>query len=125
MYGGGSIAITDNIYIEGIFTRYAYDGTVLSDVDEVEGTLSVYGLYGNYAVNINNTDEDFYKFGYKLDIDLGAIDLLKDVTLGIEYGKSWNAEEYQAVTLEKQVGNFIVGGNIGTKAQAINITYEF
>ncbi len=125
LYGGGSIAITDNIYIEGIFTRYAFDGTVLSDVDEVEGTLSVYGLYGNYAVNINNTDEDFYKFGYKLDIDLGAIDLLKDVTLGIEYGKSWNAEEYQAVTLEKQVGNFIVGGNIGTKAQAINITYEF
>ena len=37
LYGGGSIAITDNIYIEGIFTRYAYDGTVLSDVDEVEG----------------------------------------------------------------------------------------
>ena len=125
LYAGGNIDITDNISIEGIFTRFGYDGTVLSDIDEVEGTVSAYGLFGTYSVNINNTEEDFYKFGYKLHIHNGIVDLLDHIVVGIEYGKSWNLSEYQAVTLEKQVGKFTVGGNIGTKAQAINITYEF
>jgi len=71
-----------------------------------------------YHQDLENSNNTFISVVYSMPF-------ISTVGLSLEHGKTAGLEAYQAINISKELGKYVVGGQIGTEQSFIAISYNF
>ena len=117
LFAGVSHNFSDKIGVKAGYIKYKWD-KVYEDIDEAYVGMNMWDLDVTYYKDLDNSELDFINAIY-------TIPFIEKVGISLEYGKATGFDSYQALNISKQVGNYVLGGQIGTEETVIGISYNF
>jgi uncharacterized protein (TIGR02001 family) len=109
--------VNDNFKLSGGYIRYAWD-EVYDTIEEAYVGFSTYGVSLTYYQDIDNSDLDFVNA-------IVEIPFIKEFDVSLEYGKATGFDNYKAINISKELGDWTVGGQIGSEESTIGIVWNF
>jgi uncharacterized protein (TIGR02001 family) len=109
--------VNDNFKLSGGYIRYAWD-EVYDTIEEAYVGFSTYGVSLTYYQDIDNSDLDFVNA-------IVEVPFIKQFDVSLEYGKATGFDNYKAINISKELGDWIVGGQIGSEESTIGIVWNF
>ena len=80
--------------------------------------VSIGDLGVTYHQDLENSSATFINVIY-------SVPFINIVGVSLEYGKMADFEAYQAINISRELGNYAIGGQIGTDETFIGISYSF
>ena len=117
LFAGVSHDFTDKFGVNAGYIKYKWDKGY-DDIDEAYVGVTMWDLGVTYYKDLDNSELDFINVIY-------GIPFIEKVGLSLEYGKATGFDSYQALNISKQIGNYVLGGQIGTEETVIGISYNF
>lgn len=109
--------VNDNFKLSGGYIRYAWD-EVYDTIEEAYVGFSTYGVSLTYYQDIDNSDLDFVNA-------IVEVPFIKEFDVSLEYGKATGFNNYKAINISKELGDWTVGGQIGSEESTIGIVWNF
>ena len=109
--------VNDNFKLSGGYIRYAWD-EVYDTIEEAYVGFSTYGVSLTYYQDIDNSDLDFVNA-------IVEVPFIKEFDVSLEYGKATGFDNYKAINISKELGDWTVGGQIGSEESTIGILWNF
>ena len=109
--------VNDNFKLSGGYIRYAWD-EVYATIEEAYVGFSTYGVSLTYYQDIDNSDLDFVNA-------IVEVPFIKEFDVSLEYGKATGFDNYKAINISKELGDWTVGGQIGSEESTIGISWNF
>lgn len=109
--------VNDNFKLSGGYIRYAWD-EVYDTIEEAYVGFSTYGVSLTYYQDIDNSDLDFVNA-------IVEVPFIKEFDVSLEYGKATGFDNYKAINISKDLGDWTVGGQIGSEESTIGIVWNF
>ena len=109
--------VNDNFKLSGGYIRYAWD-EVYDTIEEAYVGFSTYGVSLTYYQDIDNSDLDFVNA-------IVDVPFVKGFDVSLEYGKATGFDNYKAINISKDLGDWTVGGQIGSEESTIGIVWNF
>ena len=109
--------INDNFRVSGGYIRYAWD-EVYDTIEEAYVGFGAYGVAVTYYQDIDNSDLDFVNA-------IVDVPFVEGFDVSLEYGKATGFDNYKAINISKELGDWTVGGQIGSEESTIGITWNF
>ena len=109
--------VNDNFKLSGGYIRYAWD-EVYATIEEAYVGFSTYGVSLTYYQDIDNSDLDFVNA-------IVEVPFIKQFDVSLEYGKATGFNNYKAINISKELGDWTVGGQIGSEESTIGILWNF
>jgi len=109
--------VNDNFKLSGGYIRYAWD-EVYATIEEAYVGFSTYGVSLTYYQDIDNSDLDFVNA-------IVEVPFIKQFDVSLEYGKATGFNNYKAINISKELGDWTVGGQIGSEESTIGIAWNF
>tara|TARA_B100001059_G_scaffold36888_1_gene29863 strand:+ start:13057 stop:13644 length:588 start_codon:yes stop_codon:yes gene_type:complete len=109
--------VNDNFKLSGGYIRYAWD-EVYATIEEAYVGFSTYGVSLTYYQDIDNSDLDFVNA-------IVEVPFIKEFDVSLEYGKATGFDNYKAINISKELGDWTVGGQIGSEESTIGIVWNF
>ena len=109
--------VNDNFKLSGGYIRYAWD-EVYDTIEEAYVGFSTYGVSLTYYQDIDNSDLDFVNA-------IVEVPFIKQFDVSLEYGKATGFDNYKAINISKELGDWTVGGQIGSEESTIGIVWNF
>lgn len=109
--------VNDNFKLSGGYIRYAWD-EVYDTIEEAYVGFSTYGVSLTYYQDIDNSDLDFVNA-------IVEVPFIKEFDVSLEYGKATGFDNYKAINISKDLGDWTVGGQIGSEESTIGIAWNF
>jgi len=109
--------VNDNFKLSGGYIRYAWD-EVYDTIEEAYVGFSTYGVSLTYYQDIDNSDLDFVNA-------IVEVPFIKEFDVSLEYGKATGFDNYKAINISKELGDWTVGGQIGSEESTIGIAWNF
>tara|TARA_E500000331_G_scaffold294386_1_gene292089 strand:- start:41 stop:628 length:588 start_codon:yes stop_codon:yes gene_type:complete len=109
--------VNDNFKLSGGYIRYAWD-EVYDTIEEAYVGFSTYGVSLTYYQDIDNSDLDFVNA-------IVEVPFIKEFDVSLEYGKATGFDNYKAINISKELGDWTVGGQIGSEESTIGIVWNF
>ena len=109
--------INDNFRVSGGYFRYAWD-EVYDTIEEAYVGVGAYGVSLTYYQDIDNSDLDFVNA-------IVDVPFVKGFDVSLEYGKATGFDNYKAINISKELGDWTVGGQIGSEESTIGILWNF
>ena len=109
--------VNDNFKLSGGYIRYAWD-EVYDTIEEAYVGFSTYGVSLTYYQDIDNSDLDFVNA-------IVDVPFVKGFDVSLEYGKATGFDNYKAINISKELGDWTVGGQIGSEESTIGIVWNF
>ena len=109
--------VNDNFKLSGGYIRYAWD-EVYDTIEEAYVGFSTYGVSLTYYQDIDNSDLDFVNA-------IVEVPFIKEFDVSLEYGKATGFDNYKAINISKDLGDWTVGGQIGSEESTIGILWNF
>ena len=109
--------VNDNFKLSGGYIRYAWD-EIYDTIEEAYVGFSTYGVSLTYYQDIDNSDLDFVNA-------IVEIPFIKEFDVSLEYGKATGFDNYKAINISKELGDWTVGGQIGSEESTIGIVWNF
>ena len=109
--------VNDNFKLSGGYIRYAWD-EVYDTIEEAYIGFSTYGVSLTYYQDIDNSDLDFVNA-------IVEVPFIKEFDVSLEYGKATGFDNYKAINISKELGDWTVGGQIGSEESTIGIVWNF
>ena len=117
LFAGVSHNFNDKFGVSAGYIKYKWD-KVYEDIDEAYVGVKMWDLGLTYYKDLDNSELDFINAVY-------TIPFIEKVGVSLEYGKATGFDSYQALNISKQIGNYVLGGQIGTEETVIGISYNF
>jgi len=109
--------VNDNFKLSGGYIRYAWD-EIYDTIEEAYVGFSTYGVSLTYYQDIDNSDLDFVNA-------IVEVPFIKEFDISLEYGKATGFDNYKAINISKELGDWTVGGQIGSEESTIGIVWNF
>jgi len=109
--------VNDNFKLSGGYIRYAWD-EIYDTIEEAYVGFSTYGVSLTYYQDIDNSDLDFVNA-------IVEVPFIKEFDVSLEYGKATGFDNYKAINISKELGDWTVGGQIGSEESTIGIAWNF
>tara|TARA_B100001175_G_scaffold65628_1_gene53747 strand:- start:19287 stop:19874 length:588 start_codon:yes stop_codon:yes gene_type:complete len=109
--------VNDNFKLSGGYIRYAWD-EIYDTIEEAYVGFSTYGVSLTYYQDIDNSDLDFVNA-------IVEVPFIKEFDVSLEYGKATGFDNYKAINISKELGDWTVGGQIGSEESTIGIVWNF
>ena len=109
--------VNDNFKLSGGYIRYAWD-EIYDTIEEAYVGFSTYGVSLTYYQDIDNSDLDFVNA-------IVEVPFIKEFDVSLEYGKATGFDNYKAINISKDLGDWTVGGQIGSEESTIGIVWNF
>ena len=109
--------INDNFRVSGGYIRYAWD-EVYDTIEEAYVGFGAYGVAVTYYQDIDNSDLDFVNA-------IVDVPFVEGFDVSLEYGKATGFDNYKAINISKELGDWTVGGQIGSEESTIGILWNF
>ena len=109
--------VNDNFKLSGGYIRYAWD-EVYDTIEEAYVGFSTYGVSLTYYQDIDNSDLDFVNA-------IVDVPFVEGFDVSLEYGKATGFDNYKAINISKELGDWTVGGQIGSEESTIGIAWNF
>lgn len=109
--------VNDNFKLSGGYIRYAWD-EIYDTIEEAYVGFSTYGVSLTYYQDIDNSDLDFVNA-------IVEVPFIKEFDISLEYGKATGFDNYKAINISKELGDWTVGGQIGSEESTIGISWNF
>ena len=109
--------VNDNFRLSGGYIRYDWD-EVYNDIEEAYVGFGAYGVSVTYYQDLDNSDLDFVNA-------IVDVPFIKGFDVSLEYGKATGFDSYQAINVSKELGDWTVGGQIGSEESTIGISWNF
>jgi len=109
--------VNDNFKLSGGYIRYAWD-EIYDTIEEAYVGFSTYGVSLTYYQDIDNSDLDFVNA-------IVEVPFIKEFDISLEYGKATGFDNYKAINISKDLGDWTVGGQIGSEESTIGIVWNF
>ena len=109
--------VNDNFKLSGGYIRYAWD-EIYDTIEEAYVGFSTYGVSLTYYQDIDNSDLDFVNA-------IVEVPFIKQFDVSLEYGKATGFDNYKAINISKELGDWTVGGQIGSEESTIGIVWNF
>ena len=117
LFAGVSHDFNDKFGVNAGYIKYKWDKGY-DDIDEAYVGVNMWDLGVTYYKDLDNSELDFINVIYE-------VPFIEKVGLSLEYGKATGFDSYQALNISKQIGNYVLGGQIGTEETVIGISYNF
>jgi uncharacterized protein (TIGR02001 family) len=117
LFAGVSHNFNDSFGVNAGYIKYKWDKGY-DDVDEAYIGMNMWDLDVTYYKDLDNSELDFIHANY-------SIPFIEKVDVSLEYGKATGFDSYQALNISKQLGNYVIGGQIGSEETNIALYYNF